>query len=585
MQHSLEQRIHLEQVKLLYQNFKVIIPGNVFVGLMVISIVWDLRTQLPLLIWLALMLLVMGGRYLDARCFRQALQQENLDPVQWERHFLLGITLTGILWGVMFWMAFLPQYPTISLFIMCIYAGLVSAGTATSSARLPPFIVFVVTASLPLIASIFHMEGPGYVWMGLTCGVFMLTSIITASTYTRTTRESIRLRFQNMALISRLEQEKERAEQAVVIKDKFLAAASHDLRQPLHAQGLYLDALKPHVKATGQHALEALCKTSEALSNLFNSLLDVSRLNAGIVKVKYSHIELSNLVHPLATEYSSNAAKQGLTLQTDCDEATLFTDPILLERILRNLLSNALRYTEHGSITLSCKIQNEQHVRISVRDTGIGMPKHELNNIFTEYYQLANSERARHKGLGLGLAIVKKLSEMLDLKLGCQSVEGQGSEFYVYVQRGDPQQVANAKKPTNSVQQGLNLQILIIDDDDQILHSTALLLGNWGCQVLSAESAQQALEHIQQQSFQADVLIADYRLPNNKTGAEAIAQIRNYYQQNIPAMIVTGDTSPQRLQEAKASGLFLLHKPVAPGKLKAALRRLALTTGPSVAPP
>lgn len=587
-----EQKIYIEQIKMLYQNFKIIVPGNLFVGLVVLIMAWQTVDKKALLLWYLGLIIILAIRYIDAYQFKLYISQTTSHIDQWEKRFIAGIFATGVAWGILFELCFIPTHPELIVFVVCIYAGLVSAGNATSSARLLAFILFTIPASLPLIISMLNLGNFTYGLMGFTCFIFMLTSIIIASTYNRLTTESIRLRFENIDLITNLEQEKARAEdnqyiaeQAVVAKDRFLAAASHDLRQPLHAQGLYLDAIEPYVKPQGFAPLESLRKTNQALANLFNSLLDVSRLNAGIVEVNPRHLALKELSQTLYEEHKSRALEKNLTLTMECADLIVFTDPILLERILRNLLSNAIRYTKSGSIDLTCYLKENGMISIAVSDTGIGIPEEELENIFTEYYQLNNSERDRHKGLGLGLAIVKKLCDLLNISLICHSTLGKGSTFSLEVIPGKTE-LTQLKPNIETLSNQLNKNILIIDDEVEILESTAFLLKSWGCNVITAESEAQALDKIQQVNFKADMIIADYRLREEQTGAQAITNLRNYYKKSVPAMIITGDTHQDRLQEAKASGLFLLHKPVAPAKLRTAIQRLsAFTTNQGVAPP
>lgn len=580
MDTELNTKIHAEQVKRLYHNFRVIIPGNLFVGLMVVIMAWSAASKPLLALWYVALLAVLGWRYLNARQFAQQ-ESDGFEPVEWERHFTLGSTLTGALWGTVFWLAFIPAHPDLILFVVCIYAGLMSAGGATSSARLRAFVAFALPASVPIIFSMVRAGSFTYAFMGMICSVFMLTSIIVAAMHSRATRESIRLRFENLDLITSLGQEKERAEtnqniaeEAVVAKDKFLAAASHDLRQPLHAQSLYLDAIEPYVQPRGLTALEALRKTNEALANLFNSLLDVSRLNSGSIDIQRRHLHLDEMAQALYEEHQPRATEKGLQLQVDCPALAVHSDPILLERIVRNLLSNAIRYTREGSITLTCRQQDADTVSIAVSDTGVGIPQEELDNIFREYYQLGNVERDRNKGLGLGLSIVKKLCDLLDIGLHCESEPGKGSTFTLSVLAGDARLADPvAAQPTPIIQ--LHKTVLVVDDEQDILSGAEFLLKEWGCQVVTGESAAALLEKLRQQPVEPDVILADYRLRDGLTGVEAVADIRALYERNVPAVIITGDTSPEILQEVRSHGLFLMYKPIAPAKLRAALHQLA----------
>ncbi|MDQ5768827.1 ATP-binding response regulator [Thiothrix subterranea] len=571
--------LHLEQVKLLYRNLKVAIPGNLFVLVGIMWVAWADAGKLEGLLWVGVLLLLLW-RYVDGVQFQRALQQSALDPRYWEKRFSLAMFLMGLLWALIFLSLFDVNKPDVALFVLYFYGGLIASASATSAPRFLAFVFYVTPMTVLLMVRMLQVGEPLYTMMALAFLVFIVASSTVCLTYSRIIHESICLRFENMALITRLEAEKalaeknqQIAEQAVFAKDKFLAAASHDLRQPLHAQGLYLDAIETYVHPKGVAHLQALRRTNDALSNLFNSLLDVSRLNAGIVEVQLNHARLFEIVQPLHEEFKTHAAEKNLSLLLDCPHLTVFTDPLLLGRILRNLLANAVRYTQQGSITLTCRATAHDTVRIAVQDTGIGIPATEQANIFDEYYQLDNPERDRSKGLGLGLAIVKKLADLLSLTLTCESRVSSGSTFALDVPQGDASLLYQAP-PVVSAVSVAGVHVLVIDDEREILHSMAYLLKSWGCLAITAESASEALEKIAQTGLQPELIMADYRLREGKTGAEAITAVRHYCQRAIPAMLITGDTSEERLREATASGLYLLHKPVAPSRLRTVMTQL-----------
>ncbi|WP_020396535.1 ATP-binding response regulator [Thiolinea disciformis] len=575
MPDTLDKVVHLEQLKILYRNLNVNLPGSLFVLSAVLWASWELY-GVKLLWLLAAMLVLSALRLADRHVFQKALAQGRADPDFWEKRAVSGALLVGIFWGITFPIVFTPERHDLVLFVICFYAGLISAGSAAHAPRISSFLAFVLPTSIPLIYQVFYAGGRLYIAMGFAFMVFVIASLVVANTYSRIIRDSIRLRFENNALISSLTTEKARAEQnqlvaeqAVITKDRFLAAASHDLRQPLHAQGLYLDALEPHVQTDGVRYLQALYRTNHSLTELFNSLLDVSRLNAGIVEVQLSHFNLASIVSIIFEEYESQAKEKNLVLSTYCQPYIVFSDPLLLQRIISNLISNALRYTQQGQVSVSCQLVG-QKVELVIEDTGIGIPQSEQEHIFDEYYQLDNPERDRSKGLGLGLAIVKKLCLLLDIPLTCISQVGQGSRFTVQLPLGDGQLVEQRKTllPLSPLQ---NISVLVIDDNQEILNSMQALLSTWGCQSWGAESAEQGIELLNQAQVIPDLMVADYRLRENATGAAAIQQVRAYYQMDLPALLITGDTSEERLREANASGLYLLHKPVAPARLRVAM--------------
>lgn len=575
MPSSLKKAVHLEQLKILYRNLNVALPGSLFVLSAVLWATWDVYGVK--LLWLLVAMLSLSVlRLADRRAFQTAVLQDQADPDYWEKRAVVGALAVGILWGISFLSIFTPERYDLVLFVICFYAGLISSGSAAHAARLSSFLAFVIPTSIPLIYQVFHAGGTLYVAMGIAFVVFIIANIVVAATYSRIIHDSIQLRFENDTLIKNLGLEKKRAEQAVITKDRFLAAASHDLRQPLHAQGLYLDALESHVQTDGLKHLQALYRTNHSLTELFNSLLDVSRLNAGIVEVRPSHINLTSIIDRLFEEYQSQAKEKGLELNYYCQPFVVFTDPLLVQRIVGNLISNALRYTQQGQVTITCHLKGE-YVELVIEDTGIGIPASEQAHIFDEYYQLANPERDRSKGLGLGLAIVKKLCLLLQMPLTCLSEVGQGSRFSIQLPLGEAQQVQERKViHLDTLLKGL--YVLVIDDDQEILSSMQALLSAWGCASWVAESAEQGIHLLKQAQVSPHLIIADYRLRENNTGAAAIRQVRDYYKVELPALLITGDTSEERLREANQSGLYLLHKPVSPARLRVAISNLLRVT-------
>lgn len=359
-------------------------------------------------------------------------------------------------------------------------------------------------------------------------------------------------------------------------QSRFVAAASHDLRQPLHALGLYLAALKSHVKTEqGQRILESSSRSTEALNQLLNSMLDLSKLDAGVVDVNLKDVSLTQLFNRIHQIFLPKAAEKNLQLSADGASLFAHTDPVLFERIVSNLLNNALDYTESGSVSVTAYVDGDK-VNVLVRDSGLGIPLHEQQSVFDEYYQLNNPERDRTKGLGLGLSIVKRLTRLLDIPLTLKSEPGKGSEFSLVLPAGTKQssdsEVLNKQHADSNCLQGLS--ILVIDDESDVRDGMRTLLEQYRCDVITVDSADTALHHIIKHEWVPDLIVADYRLRDDQKGDAAIERVREEVNEEVPAMIVTGDTSPARLQEATASGFALLHKPVIANELVVAINHL-----------
>jgi CheY-like chemotaxis protein/two-component sensor histidine kinase len=381
------------------------------------------------------------------------------------------------------------------------------------------------------------------------------------------------LRFENLDLIKMLQTQKEIAESASVAKSKFLAAASHDLRQPLHALSLFSSALSERIKYPEVRAIVDNIELSvAALEDLFNALLDISRLDAGIILPKLQHFRIKGLAERLIAEFATQAQRKGLNFQIDGPDAIAYTDPTLLETMLRNLISNAIRFTAHGSVKVVWMIEGAQ-LLIEVLDTGIGIPVEDREKIFIEFSQLDNTERDRNKGMGLGLAIVKRLAILLQCTIHLQSSVGFGSVFRLSIPKGDNSLIVNDSRSLKQlIENEPRLLVLVIDDEVPIREAMTALLGNWGHDVVAAGSLANALQVIKRTP---DAIIADYRLREGETGIEAIHRIHEIWGSDIPSLIVTGDTAPELLLEAQSSGIAFMHKPVYPAKLRAFLRSVS----------
>ena len=365
------------------------------------------------------------------------------------------------------------------------------------------------------------------------------------------------------------------AEQANVAKTRFLAAASHDLRQPLQSLFLFSSALGAQVQGDkAKRTLVMLERGLETLKALLDSLLDVSRLDAGVIEPEIATFPLGNLLLEMHEAYAPVAASQGLELiaGSGCDVAVR-SDPNLLGRVLRNYVENALRYTEHGQIRLECCITGGA-VRIEVHDTGIGIPDDQQARIFEEFHQVGNPERDRGQGLGLGLAIVKRIAHLLGHPITLASTPGRGSVFSVEVpiETGHVAVPPRPARPAPANDERPRFAVLV-DDDAIVLLGLQAMFGEWGYDVLIAGSTDQVMEKLEVLGRRPDIVVADYRLREGRVGTEAILRIRERFGRTIPGIILTGETGPECHHDAAAHGFHVAHKPVTPGQLQSTVNR------------
>lgn len=368
------------------------------------------------------------------------------------------------------------------------------------------------------------------------------------------------------------------AERASRAKSQFLAAASHDLRQPLQAINIFVAALKATVNDVESREIVASIRESlRATDDLLDALLDVSRLDADVLQPRLRDIAVADLMEHLEAEFASQALMKGLALRTVVSSVVVRTDPGLLGRILRNLMSNAIRYTEAGRILLGCRHRGSC-LRIEVWDTGIGIPEDKRNAIFEEFYQLGNPERDRTRGLGLGLAIVDRIAKLLGHPVVVRSRPGNGSMFAVevpIVHRAGGQVSPPDPPDTASDRDALaGVLVVAIDDEPVQLRAMQQLFGHWGCEVVAATSTAEALTRVIDLKRIPDAIVADYRLRDAMNGVQGIETLRVAFGRPVPGVILTGDTEPARLREAAASDFELLHKPVDTERLFAILSRL-----------
>ncbi|MGB0714037.1 MAG: ATP-binding protein, partial [Gammaproteobacteria bacterium] len=376
---------------------------------------------------------------------------------------------------------------------------------------------------------------------------------------------------------------REAAEHANAAKSRFLASASHDLRQPIHAMGLWMDTL-----ATSQINQQSPAKTAEvveriresldAVGSMLDSLLDISKLEAGVVHPHPELFDLRTLVEEIYRTVAVHAEDRCLRLHVHLTKASclVISDRAMVGRILRNLLTNALRYTREGGVLLALRVRSGL-ARVDVIDTGIGIPAEEQERVFLEFHQVGNPQRSRQQGLGLGLAIVKRLVNLLEADLNLRSRVGHGSRFTLSLPASDETRAAKTESQREDVAAPLkNRRVLVLDDDPDVLEATGLILEMWQCDVQLAADVDEALETASRWS--PELLIVDNRLPGAWSGSKAIDALRKVTGAETPALVITGDTGPEQLRAVRASGHPLLNKPVKTRRLHALMGALLSDT-------
>ena len=372
------------------------------------------------------------------------------------------------------------------------------------------------------------------------------------------------------------EELKHESDRAFIAKNRFIASASHDLRQPLYALGLYVSALQPSVNKDGQSLVKKIEGCVNALNELLTGLLDISKLDAKVVSADTTNFKIGELLQSLQSECLSIARGKSLDIYCRADDSLVHSDEVLLRRVVRNLLVNAIKYTEQGKITMTAtKIGNQ--VEVVVADTGIGIPADQQKVVFEEFVKAESKSVDTQQGLGLGLSIVKRLCVILNIGLWLESKVGSGTRISLTVPLGtrpgiesdkedDTKKRGTAKPPKTSATEEQKI-ILVIDDDTVVCEAVETILMHSGYRVISATSPDAALARLRESAVRPDAMIVDFRLSEKMTGLNAIEIITAALRTPIPTLIVTGDTTDTGLKKITDSGYKHLHKPVDSAKL------------------
>ncbi|MBL4672168.1 MAG: hybrid sensor histidine kinase/response regulator, partial [Arenicella sp.] len=485
---------------------------------------------------------------------------------RWNFFAAISSFQVGLIWGMVPVLFFAQDNIIYLAFIIALYTGYVSGGLAVSFTYHRNFIIFSAGLTIPFAARMLYQGGSPYTAIGGLAIFYCLSLIYVSKNSSDLFLASTKIQYENTEVLAELAREKEAVEQAVAAKDRFLASASHDLRQPLNAISLFAVALQPlQTEKLGNEIVDKILLSLKGLNGMLHSLLDISRLDADVVENQPKHMSLQTLVNQLCDEYQEKAPHLIISSHIE-QQITIFVDPTILYRVVRNLIDNAVKYTTQGEIKIIAKVIDDDIVELSISDTGIGIPEDKIATVFNEFEQLNNPERNREKGLGLGLAIVRRLCAIAAIKIELNSTLGQGTVVTIQLATAQHEETVKSASPV-SVELSGKLA-LVIDDEHDILFGMQKLLSGWGCQVIVSDSLQQAIDKLGQYGSAPDFIVSDLRLRAGEQGDDAIEAIREEFNLDIPAIVVTGDTAPQRVAALKESGLAVLYKPIDPSDLK-----------------
>jgi two-component system, sensor histidine kinase len=580
-----QQHIQAEQLRLLYQGITPTQTGTAIFACLLSYSIYSPSNAWPLLTWLGMLLALQLLAILRAR-YKLRVNQFAERPSRLRALVIIFCFIHGAAWGLLPWVALNDATVGEVALVAGGLAGIIGGGVTLLFPIWAAYLAFASAIGAMLGLRLLMLDDATYQTLGVATFVYAATLSYQARKFSQAALDMIELRFENTALIAQLRSETESAntahqiaEQANLAKSKFLAAASHDLRQPIHAQGLFLHVLAHTPLSEVQHkAVTSAQAATEAASEMLNTLLDFSRIEAGVVRPVISAFSMQILLNKVENDLAPVANAKGIFYRSRETAATILSDATLVELILRNLVSNAIRYTEKGGVLIGCR-RRGAHLCVEVWDTGIGIATAHQTDVFREFHQLGNPERDQRKGLGLGLAIADGLARTLGHTLSLQSTLGRGSVFRLLLPittEATPPTSTSTSTPEigATIPDGdsdyhhrlANLRVLVIDDDEAVRKGTASLLMSWGCVCVAAEDIDEALRLVRNEPPQ--FIISDFRLRENRTGSDAILALHACYGAHIPALLITGDSAPERLRESLASGVPLLHKPVMPLQLR-----------------
>ncbi|MDE2613782.1 MAG: response regulator [Burkholderiales bacterium] len=429
--------------------------------------------------------------------------------------------------------------------------------------------------AVPLAALPAPLAGAAHGLPGLALGLGAGGLALAAGWQSR--RRWRRLMLTRLELAERLEAaeaERDAALRADRDKTRFVAIASHDLRQPVHAIGLFAATLHKRLAHGPDDALARnLMRSVDGLERSFSAMLDISRLDSGTVSPSMQTFALRDIFRRLQMQYGGQAELAGLALRFAPGGRSVSSDPPLLERIVGNLVQNAIRYTACGGVAVLAR-RTRTHVNIEVWDTGSGIRAEELPRIFDEFYQVGRGERDRSQGLGMGLAIVKRLAALLGHRLEVASTPGRGTMFRIGVPIGELAELTEETAAADTLPMTVDVpqMVLVIDDEEPIREGLRLLLLEWGYQCMTAADAAQAERAVSALEGQVDLVLTDLHLGPGAGGREVVATVRRLCAREVPAILVTGDTAGEALREVVAGHDPVLFKPVQPRQLFEAMR-------------
>jgi two-component system, sensor histidine kinase len=584
----LTQRFLAERIASFYARSHGASINNACLWLACLITMWSSASAWGVAVWIT-MHIVYQLTSVVCVILRQRDAERDAHAQFWARCSAVAMGLGGLSWATGLMVTFNSSEPLILAFWGLVFSGIAAAVVAANPFYFPALVTYLV----PLLGvhGLMHAQAGSPINWGIAVVslLYLVFCLAQGRHHLRLMIESLDIRLRNEVLYAQLQTEKEaaiaaraQAEEASRAKARFFAAASHDLRQPLHGLGLYAEALKTHpdLPADAVQLVGRMESGVQSLAILFEGVMEMAQLESSDYQPKMQWLAVSGFLDSVDSRFAPAAAQAGLRWRVSCAPALeggfIHCDGIALQRVVNNLVSNALRYTPRGAVML-CVRKRANHVRMELRDSGLGIAAHEQARIFEPFYQIGNSQRSRERGVGLGLATVRRLSELMNLNLQLRSELGRGSVFtwQLPFAHSLPPDAARLQDNLPSAWQLANELLarrcaLVIEDEPQVRTATVHLLQSWGMQVLAAADAQDLLE--QASHIKPDIIISDWMLARGD-GLMHIAQLRAQLG-SVPALLISGALQEDLILQAASQGVQCLAKPVKPAALRGMLVNL-----------
>jgi signal transduction histidine kinase/CheY-like chemotaxis protein len=573
---DLLERIRDEQVRDLYESDSRVVLVSMVATLFAATIFHLHRPDGRAALWGALLFAALALRWLYTAYQRRKLAAgaHALDAL---RAYLIPLAVTAALWSVGPWLFFPAGNSGYQGLMLVIWIGIASAATPTVTAWRAAIYLWLIPVLMSLALRFLLEPDTTSILFGGFAAVFLVVHLRIALEQHGLLAATLKARVENEDLVRRLREQMQLVARASQDKTRFLAAAAHDLRQPLHALGLFCAALDQRLRDIPEKPLvKSMMQSIEALESSFGAILDVSRLDSGLVHPNLQVFPIRDVFRRVYLHYAGDAELHDISLRFRAAGRIVRSDPQLLERVISNLIQNALRYTPSGGVLVAARRRGGQ-IAIEVWDTGVGIPADKLDAIFQEFYQIENPERDRAKGLGMGLAIVRRLADLLEHPLEVRSLPGRGSVFRLLVPAGleGAPELAQLGADTLPPRIERQVTVLLIDDEQAIRQAMRELLEPLHVDLLLAATIDEARQAVAGSVRTIDLILSDWRLRGDEDGITAVREVRRALGTATPAVLITGETSPEVVKLAHESGLVVMYKPLQPKELLRVINRLS----------